>query len=160
MIFLQLLSLALLSLVNFDALIEAAWNPLNTLEHLIIKHENQGVHLIEGEEPQNFVVGGFEAEPNSIPWQVALVKQGKKVPFCGGTIICEKFVMTAAHCIGRNHGRNRNATKIQIIAGEHDVLDDSDGSSRHDVQNIFVHPNYIVKNRSVLLLQINFYQPT
>ena len=156
MIFLQLLSLALLSLVNFDALIEAAWNPLNTLEHLIIKHENQGVHLIEGEEPQNFVVGGFEAEPNSIPWQVALVKQGKKVPFCGGTIICEKFVMTAAHCIGSN----RNAAKIQILSGEHDVLDDSDGSSRHDVQNIFVHPNYIVKNRLVILLQTYFYQTT
>ena len=160
MIFLQLLSLALVSLVNFDALIEAAWNPLESLEHLIIGHENQGVHLIEGAEEYNFVVGGFEAEPNSIPWQVALVEQGKKVPFCGGTIICEKFVMTAAYCIGRNRGRNRNATKIQIIAGEHDVLDDSDGSSRHDVQNIFVHPNYIVKNRSVLLRQINFYQPT
>ena len=156
MIFLQLLSLALVSLVNFDALIEAAWNPLKTLEHLIIERENQGVHLIEGAEEHNFVAGGFEAEPNSIPWQVALVEQGKKVPFCGGTIICEKFVMTAAHSIGSN----RNAAKIQIIAGEHDVLDDSDGSSRHDVQNIFVHPNYIVKNRLVLSLQIYFYQPT
>ena len=144
-----------MSLVNFDELIEAAWNPLKSLEHLIIEHE-RGVHLIEGVEEHNFVVGGFEAEPNSIPWQVALVQRGKKVPFCGGTIICEKFVMTAAHCIGSN----RNAAKIQILAGEHDVLDDSDGSSRHDVQNIFVHPNYIVKNRLVIFSANILLQPT
>ena len=144
-----------MSLVNFDELIEAAWNPLKSLEHLIIEHE-RGVHLIEGAEEHNFVVGGFEAEPNSIPWQVALVQRGKKVPFCGGTIICEKFVMTAAHCIGSN----RNAAKIQILAGEHDVLDDSDGSSRHDVQNIFVHPNYIVKNRLVIFSANILLQPT
>ena len=144
-----------MSLVNFDELIEAAWNPLKSLEHLIIEHE-RGVHLIEGAEEHNFVVGGFEAEPNSIPWQVALVQRGKKVPFCGGTIICEKFVMTAAHCIGSNP----NTAKIQILAGEHDVLDDSDGSSRHDVQNIFVHPNYIVKNRLVIFSANILLQPT
>ena len=95
--------------------------------------------------PKKLVVGGVEAIPNSIPWQVALVQRGERIPRCGGTIICEKFVMTAAHCIGLNPDVNR----FQVLAGEHDLSDDSDGATRHNVKNISVHPDYIVKNRLV-----------
>ena len=95
--------------------------------------------------PEKFVVGGVEAIPNSIPWQVALVHQGERIPKCGGTIICEKFVMTAAHCIGLNPNLNR----FQVLAGLHDSSDDSDGATRHNVKSISVHPDYIVKNRLV-----------
>ena len=94
--------------------------------------------------PEKLVVGGVEAIPNSIPWQVALVQRGERIPRCGGTIICEKFVMTAAHCIGLNPDVNR----FQVLAGLHDLSDDSDGA-RHYVKNISVHPDYIVKNRLV-----------
>ena len=91
------------------------------------------------------VVGGIEADPNSIPWQVAVVRRSESIPRCGGTIICAKFVMTAAHCIGLN----RDVNRFQVLAGEHDLSNDFDGATRHDVKNIFVHPDYIVKNRLV-----------
>ena len=34
----------------------------------------------------------------SIPWQVALVERNTKNLQCGGTIICNKYVLTAGLC--------------------------------------------------------------
>ena len=44
------------------------------------------------------VVGGVEAIPHSWPWQVSLQKNGSH--FCGGSIINEQWVLSAAHCAG------------------------------------------------------------
>jgi len=42
------------------------------------------------------VVGGVEAMPHSWPWQVSL--QGRRGHFCGGSIINDRWIATAAHC--------------------------------------------------------------
>ena len=66
------------------------------------------------------IVGGGEANPNSIPWQVALVSSlsdGRR-PFCGGTILCPNYVITAAHCTQWTRGI---ASRLHIIAGEHNL---------------------------------------
>jgi len=84
------------------------------------------------------IVGGGEANPNSIPWQVALVRPGNRFPFCGGTILCPNFIMTAAHCT------QSPASRIQVIAGEHDLNVDMsiDNATRHNVRTVNNHPNY------------------
>merc|ERR1712128_14064 len=46
----------------------------------------------------NRIVGGVETEVNEYPWQVALVSRTGRSPFCGGTLISNRHVMTAAHC--------------------------------------------------------------
>ncbi len=47
--------------------------------------------------PQTRIVGGQEAVPHSWPWQVQ-IKDG---PYhvCGGVILSEHWVLTAAHCL-------------------------------------------------------------
>merc|ERR1712029_449933 len=52
---------------------------------------------IEGPPAQDKIVGGFEAEPNQWPWQVALFIDNAW--FCGGALISENYVLTAAHCV-------------------------------------------------------------
>lgn len=49
--------------------------------------------------PEGFprVVGGDTATPHQFPWQVSLQRSGKHL--CGGSILNDKWVLTAAHCI-------------------------------------------------------------
>ncbi|XP_018394846.1 PREDICTED: coagulation factor X-like [Cyphomyrmex costatus] len=45
------------------------------------------------------VIGGRLADPGEVPYQVALLDIIREEQFCGGVIINEYYVVTAAHCI-------------------------------------------------------------
>lgn len=42
------------------------------------------------------IIGGSESEPNSWPWMASIHYNFKHV--CGGTLINDQFILTAAHC--------------------------------------------------------------
>lgn len=66
-------------------------------------------------ESDKKIVGGQIAEPHSIPFQAAiLVKHENAVAFCGGSIINERTVLTAAHCV-------KNSQEAIVILGAHDL---------------------------------------
>ena len=83
------------------------------------------------------IVGGSEAHPHSRPWQVSLVYiDFDKEPFCGGTLITDEHVLTAAHCT-----HNLFADEIGVVVGEHDWTDDSHGTLVSVLCN-YVHSRY------------------
>lgn len=45
------------------------------------------------------VVGGKNAEDGQIPYQVSLRLPAANLHFCGGAIISDRFILTAAHCM-------------------------------------------------------------
>lgn len=90
------------------------------------------------EQPRDFkrIVGGQEATPGEIPWQVALVAQPTGDLFCGGSILSESWVITAAHCLAELRG------PFSVRVGEHNIYINEGTEKEHEVLEQHVHPRY------------------
>ncbi|KAM0730709.1 Proclotting enzyme [Formica fusca] len=60
------------------------------------------------------IAGGQPADPKEWPWMAALLRQGA-IQFCGGVLITDRHVLTAAHCVYRYKPRD-----ITVRLGEYD----------------------------------------
>uniref|UniRef100_A0A8C8SHP1 Coagulation factor IX n=1 Tax=Pelusios castaneus TaxID=367368 RepID=A0A8C8SHP1_9SAUR len=80
------------------------------------------------------VVGGEESQRGEVPWQVHL-QNSNGVGFCGGSIVNQKWIVTAAHCL-------EPGAQITAVAGEHNT-DIKDGTEQYrKVVNIIPYPTY------------------
>lgn len=91
-----------------------------------------------GQKPER-IVGGSETGAYSLPWQVGLVPKNRRRPFCGGTIISNRHILTAAHC---TEGKG---SRFDVVVGEHDTTGSSDGTI-HKVSRVVEHPSYNFPN--------------
>jgi len=83
----------------------------------------------------NRIVGGVETETNEYPWQVGLVSSSGSRPWCGGTLISNQHVLTAAHCTAGS-----SPSSISVLVGEHRTDDSS--YTRVPLSAINDHPDY------------------
>lgn len=95
-----------------------------------------------GQSQGNRIVGGQDAGEDEYPWMAALVVQGTKTPFCGGTLISDAYVLTAAHCT-----ESRTADAVEVRLGVLDV--ENDEGQRKQVLQIIDHPNYNSANNDL-----------
>lgn len=108
--------------------------------------------------PAQRIVGGVETEVNKYPWQVGLVQywfglvpsNGGR-PICGGSIISNRHILTAAHCT-----IDKSPLAIRVLLGEHDTTD-----SVADIRTISAitnHPNYdaSTQNNDISILTLTF----
>ncbi|XP_055688219.1 chymotrypsin-2-like [Lutzomyia longipalpis] len=81
------------------------------------------------------IVGGGNAK-NPYPYQISLqvFSRGQYHHNCGGSIINERYVVTAAHCLERYQ-----ASRLEILAGTSTL---SSGGDRYKVQEFLIHPDY------------------
>ncbi|XP_073677061.1 coagulation factor IXa [Garra rufa] len=103
--------------------------------------------------PKSRIVGGNPAVPGEIPWQVALVARSTKQVFCGGSILNQLWVITAAHClVGSQNG------SFYIRVGEHDVSKTEGTEQNLNVTRLISHPRYDSKvslyNHDIALLRL------
>ncbi|CAF4460910.1 unnamed protein product, partial [Adineta steineri] len=82
------------------------------------------------------IMGGQDAVPHSYPWMVSLTKRSlNNIHLCGGTLITQRHVLSAAHCMEDFDG----PSDLNIIAGTHY---NTDKRNPAPVIAINVHPQY------------------
>lgn len=67
------------------------------LDPLRFADSDLGIGSDRGKRGDNRVVGGKPSQPTSWPWVVAIYRDG--VFHCGGVLMSELWVITAAHCV-------------------------------------------------------------
>jgi secreted trypsin-like serine protease len=92
------------------------------------------------------VLNGRIAEDGAWPWQVALMREGSKPgyvsQFCGGSLIQDTWVLTAAHCVidSRDDGNFlADKDKIVVMVGSNTISSEGDFVP---VEKIVAHPGY------------------
>ncbi|XP_072304809.1 chymotrypsin-like elastase family member 2A [Eucyclogobius newberryi] len=84
------------------------------------------------------VVGGEDVRPNSWPWQISLQynNEGEWRHTCGGTLISDQWVLTAAHCI-------RSGYSYRVQLGKHSLdIGEEKGSVTLNLDKIVKHYDY------------------
>jgi len=83
---------------------------------------------------QERIVGGAEATPHSYPWMAALFIDDAW--FCGGTLISDEWVLTAAHC-------TTDAHTARVLLGAHNVREaQEEGRVEMISTDIITHEKY------------------
>ncbi len=115
----------------------------------IILHGSQGMvknlRSLLADTPVPRTYGGNIAPPGYLPWQVgfvdAIARNIVDGVFCGGALISERWVLTAAHCItdSRALGGNAHPSRFFMVIGETKM---HPGVIRHRAKNIIVHSSW------------------
>lgn len=82
----------------------------------------------------NRIIGGQNANAGQFPY-LAAIRTHLNRPQCGGCIISNRWILTAAHCHQGAFGRPEN---MRAAVGAHTLFD----GIIHRLQAIITHPNY------------------
>ncbi|XP_053743369.1 trypsin-3-like [Synchiropus splendidus] len=94
------------------------------------------------------IVGGYECPRNSVPYQASLFTGYN---YCGGILLSEEWVLSAAHCRPKNN--------VEVRLGEHDIWED-DGTEQHIMSAKFIrHPDYDPRSQDGDIMLIKLSRP-
>merc|ERR1712002_574927 len=84
------------------------------------------------------IVGGEEAVPHSIPWQVSLRRKSDNFHFCGGSVVGPNLVVSAAHCTVIWDSPD----EVMVVAGSHNKAQPDGLEQTVSVVKLTVHEHY------------------
>ncbi|KAF5272708.1 hypothetical protein FQA39_LY07735 [Lamprigera yunnana] len=78
------------------------------------------------------IVGGTDAEEGAYPYQASLRRKGRH--FCGGSVIGDQWILTAAHCVFK-----QDPSLATVVVGTN-LLDK--GGDSYEIKEYIPHKNY------------------
>ncbi|CAH0532843.1 hypothetical protein VST7929_00690 [Vibrio stylophorae] len=116
-----------------------------------------GVNAAEASFPDDglimpAIVGGIDATINELPWQayIAVDHGADRYSSCGGTVIADTWILTAAHCLKKTDGSDVSAADISVYVGLANIArvrwgigPDAKGANYRAVDQVFTHPQYV-----------------
>ncbi|XP_076401169.1 granzyme F-like isoform X2 [Peromyscus maniculatus bairdii] len=94
------------------------------------------------------IIGGHEVKPHSRPYMafVTFLNDGNMM-FCGGFLVRDNFVLTAAHCLG---------SSMRVTLGAHNIETKEETQQIIPVAEAIPHPDYNAENWSndIMLLKL------
>uniref|UniRef100_A0A8D0HJZ0 Peptidase S1 domain-containing protein n=1 Tax=Sphenodon punctatus TaxID=8508 RepID=A0A8D0HJZ0_SPHPU len=82
---------------------------------------------------ETMIIGGQDAEPHSRPYMAFLEIRGEENIRCGGFLLRDNVVLTAAHC---------NEGQITVVLGAHDITQTEKTQQRVAVRRKVPHPDF------------------
>ncbi|KAH8039083.1 hypothetical protein HPB51_005022 [Rhipicephalus microplus] len=91
-------------------------------------------------DPEDRIYGGYSALPGSWPWQAGVYTH-RYQHFCGGALINDRYILTAAHCVW---SRTSTSVRVHLGAYARRALDNTEVI--YKVEEVCAHPNYKPNN--------------
>lgn len=115
--------------------------------------------ITQNSKVQIKVVGGATVPISYAPWQVALLdlsRPGRSdwdKQFCGGSIIRQDWILTAAHCLEGN----LSLRNLKVLAGQSNLNTRRLSTSLLSVKKIIIHENYntLTLQNDIALVQLS-----
>ena len=121
----------------------------NTVWSLSCAHYSCGKRQV-GMRATTRIVGGAKTYSGKWPWIVSL--QMRNIHNCGGTLISDRLVITAAHCFDKNAAKNH-----LILMGSNNLL--SPDVIRRGVKLAHIHPDYYpdasIPHNDIAIIQLD-----
>lgn len=91
-----------------------------------------------------YIVGGSKAADGVAPFQCSI--QESKIHSCGCSVISEKWILTAAHCVYK-----RNAHALEILVGTNDL---TTGGTYYKVERYATHERYFLIFNDIAVIRV------
>ncbi|XP_012530794.1 proclotting enzyme [Monomorium pharaonis] len=90
-----------------------------------------------GNQDQERIVGGKNADPGEWPWIAALFNAGRQ--FCGGSLIDDNHILTAAHCVANMN--SWDVARLTVRLGDYNI------KTNNEIRHIERRVKRVVRHR-------------
>ncbi|XP_040829681.1 serine protease 41-like [Ochotona curzoniae] len=101
---------------------------------------------------KSLIVGGVESVRGRWPWMASLLRDG--VPVCGGTLLNNRWVLTAGHCVAKARDVHRWHVQLGELINKAPFYNLRAWFTRYSVRRIALYPEFKGKANDIALLQL------
>ncbi|XP_035166359.1 granzyme K-like [Oxyura jamaicensis] len=94
------------------------------------------------------IIGGHPVSPHSRPYMAAIQRNNSTV--CGGALVGDQWVLTAAHC-------RLNKEEFRVVLGAHQASIHEKEQQKFKIMNLFCHPQFNMSSmiNDIMLLKLD-----